>query len=125
MVKQQRGDDLIRRADAIQALVECEDIKGIAYVRLEKALNAIPKIDVAYICNRLRCETCHDECELTRDINYAADTSKAVVMDAGHSSSSEKPTNSDPCDGCIYDNDENVLACIACVMKDKQEERSK
>lgn len=91
-MSEQRGDDLIRRADAIQALVECEDIKGIAYVRLEKALNAKPKIDVAYICNRLRCETCHDECELTRDINYAADTSKAVVIDATFNSS-EKPNS--------------------------------
>ena len=30
---------------------------------------------------------------------------------------------SDPCDGCIYDNDENVLACVACVLKEKQTER--
>ena len=27
---------------------------------------------------------------------------------------------SDSCDGCIYDSDENVLACVACVLKDKQ-----
>jgi len=81
-MEEQRGDDLIRRADAIQALVDCEDIKGFAYMSLEEALNAIPKIDVAYIRNRLRCETCHDDCELTKDINYAADTSKAVVIDA-------------------------------------------
>jgi len=92
--EEQRGDDLIRRADAIQALVDCEDIKGFAYMSLEEALNAIPKIDVAYICNRLRCETCHDDCELTRDINYAADISKAVVIDATFNCS-EKPNNSE------------------------------
>lgn len=27
---------------------------------------------------------------------------------------------SDPCGGCIYNIYENVLACVACVLKDKQ-----
>lgn len=79
-MEDQCGNDLIRRADAIQALVECDDIKGFAYMSLEEALNAIPKVDVAYICNRLKCDVCHKECQLTRDINYAADDSKVVAF---------------------------------------------
>lgn len=39
-------DDLIRREDAIQALVDCVDIKGHAYIELEKALENIPAVDV-------------------------------------------------------------------------------
>lgn len=37
-------DDLIRREDAIQALVDCEDIKGHAYVALMEALENIPAV---------------------------------------------------------------------------------
>ena len=36
--------DLIRREDAIQAVVECEDIKGYAYVSIIKALDDIPAV---------------------------------------------------------------------------------
>ena len=32
----------------------------------------------------------------------------------------EQTEPSDPCKGCIYDNDENMLACVACVLKEKQ-----
>lgn len=37
-------DDLIRREDAIQAVVECEEIKGHAYVSIIKALDDIPAV---------------------------------------------------------------------------------
>ena len=118
-MEEQRGDDLIRRADAIQALVDCEDIKYFAYTSLEEALNAIPKIDVAYICNRLRCETCHDYCELTRDINYAADTSKAVVIDARCSGSSEKPNNSERSEFVKVSDRECPWCKAVCASTDK------
>ena len=36
--------DLIRREDAIQALVDCEEIKGHAYVTLMEALENIPTV---------------------------------------------------------------------------------
>lgn len=35
-------DDLIKREDAIQALNECEDIKGYAYRALHDAIMEIP-----------------------------------------------------------------------------------
>ena len=31
----------------------------------------------------------------------------------------EETKESDPCDGCMYDNDESVLACVACVLREK------
>ena len=34
--------DTIKRSDAIQALIDCEDIKGYPYVTMEKALMEIP-----------------------------------------------------------------------------------
>ena len=34
--------DTIKRSDAIQALVDCEDIKGYSYVAMEQALMEIP-----------------------------------------------------------------------------------
>lgn len=34
--------DTIKRSDAIQALINCEDIKGYSYVAMEKALMEIP-----------------------------------------------------------------------------------
>ena len=34
--------DTIKRLDAIQALINCEDIKGYSYVAMEKALMEIP-----------------------------------------------------------------------------------
>lgn len=37
--------DTIYREDALQALVECEDIKGYAYRQLEDAIKAIPSAD--------------------------------------------------------------------------------
>lgn len=37
-------DDLIRREDAIQAVVDCEDIKGHAYITLMEALENIPAV---------------------------------------------------------------------------------
>ena len=36
-------DDLIRREDAIEALNECEDIKGFAYTQMHEAIMNIPK----------------------------------------------------------------------------------
>ena len=39
------NDDLIKRSDAQQALVDCEDIKGYAYKQMEEAINAIPSAD--------------------------------------------------------------------------------
>jgi len=43
--------DLIRRQDAIKALVECDDIRGVAYVQLERALKEIPAVAVERDCN--------------------------------------------------------------------------
>ena len=34
--------DTIKRSDAIQALIDCEDIKGYPYVAMEQALMEIP-----------------------------------------------------------------------------------
>lgn len=34
--------DTIKRSDAIQALIDCEDIKGYSYVAMEQALMEIP-----------------------------------------------------------------------------------
>ena len=34
--------DTIKRSDAMQALIDCEDIKGYPYVAMEKALMEIP-----------------------------------------------------------------------------------
>ena len=37
-------EDLIRRDDAIQALVDCDEIRGHAYVELMRALENIPAV---------------------------------------------------------------------------------
>lgn len=29
----------------------------------------------------------------------------------------------DPCKGCIFDSEENILACVACVIEEKMAER--
>ena len=34
--------DTIKRSDAIQALIDCEDIKGYSYTAMEQALMEIP-----------------------------------------------------------------------------------
>lgn len=39
-------DDLIRREDAIKALIETEKIKGYAYVAMKQALEDIPAVKV-------------------------------------------------------------------------------
>lgn len=44
--------DLIKRDDALKALIDCEDIKGFAYREMEDALKAIPSIDI------VRCKEC-------------------------------------------------------------------
>ncbi len=72
--------DLIRREDAIQALVDCDAIKGYGYSMLERALSEIPSVEVAYLCNRKKCEYCWSECFFTKDREFAADDTKAVVI---------------------------------------------
>ena len=37
-------EDLIRRSDVIQALVDCYDIKGYAYMSLMEAIEEIPAV---------------------------------------------------------------------------------
>ncbi len=37
-------EDLIKRDDALRALVETEEIKGFAYVAMEERLNSIPAV---------------------------------------------------------------------------------
>lgn len=39
-------DDLIKREDAIQALIDTEEIKGYAYVAMKHALEDIPAVKV-------------------------------------------------------------------------------
>lgn len=39
-------DDLIRREDVIQALVDCYDIKGYAYMSLMESLENIPAVEI-------------------------------------------------------------------------------
>lgn len=29
-----------------------------------------------------------------------------------------EPQTDDPCKGCVNDNDDNILACVACVLKE-------
>ena len=38
-------DNLIKREDALQALVECDSVKGFAYRQMEEAIRAIPTAD--------------------------------------------------------------------------------
>ena len=42
--------DLIKRLDALQALVDCIDIKGTSYVLMEEALNEIPSFSIPDAC---------------------------------------------------------------------------
>lgn len=44
--------DLIRKQDAIDALVETEDIKGLAYKQLEDRLQKIPAVAIERDCDR-------------------------------------------------------------------------
>lgn len=44
--------DMIKRSDALQALVDTEGIKGVDYRELEERLNAIPSIEL------IRCKEC-------------------------------------------------------------------
>lgn len=41
-------DDLIKRSDAIDALNECEDIKGFGYTQMHDALMEIPSVDIPH-----------------------------------------------------------------------------
>ena len=40
--------DLIKRQDAIDALNECEDIKGYAYTQMHDAIMEIPSVDIPH-----------------------------------------------------------------------------
>lgn len=76
--------DLIKREDAIQALVDCECIRGYEYSMLEESLNQIPAVKALYICNRKRCEDCFEDCELTSDPEFAASDAPIIsVADLG------------------------------------------
>lgn len=41
-------DEVIKRSDAIDALNECEDIKGYAYTQMHDAIMEIPSVDIPH-----------------------------------------------------------------------------
>ena len=55
----------------------CQEIP----LEIEVAINGAPPVDAVYICNRKRCEFCVPACNFTRDIDFAATTDKAIVVD--------------------------------------------
>ena len=44
--------ELIRREDALQALVDCYEVTGYAYTQMENALNEIEAVAVERECDR-------------------------------------------------------------------------
>ena len=61
-------EDLIRRQDAIDALVETEDIKGLAYKQLEDRLQKIPAVAIERDCDRCF-GACFGDCSECDEIN--------------------------------------------------------
>jgi len=54
-------DDMIKREDVLQALIECDAVTGFAYRQMEEAINAIPSAIV-------RCDECkHGEYRVDHD----------------------------------------------------------
>ena len=81
-----------------EAVLNTQYAKGIAF----KKATRIKLYELAEIADRLDGKT-----EQTEPSGYKM---KPI----------EQTEPSDTCKGCIYDNDENVLACVACVLKEKQ-----
>ena len=45
-MKEDKMSDLIRRDDAIRAVVECDEVRGFAFKMVEEAINKIPAVVV-------------------------------------------------------------------------------
>jgi len=41
-------DDMIKREDVLQALIECDAVKGYAYRQMEEAIRAIPSVNIPH-----------------------------------------------------------------------------
>lgn len=69
--------ELFNRLAAIPAPAEANDFKAKIY----EIIQSMETADVAYICDREKCEHCDPRCDLTRDKEHAATTEKVVLLD--------------------------------------------
>ena len=69
--------ELFNRLATIPAPVEANEFKAKIY----EIIQSMETADVAYICDREKCERCDPRCDLTRDKEHAATTEKAVLLD--------------------------------------------
>lgn len=44
-------------------------------------INEMEKKDAVYYCDRLKCDPCYRECELTRDVSHAVVSDKCIIID--------------------------------------------
>lgn len=69
--------ELFNRLATIPAPAEANDFKAKIY----EVIQSMETVDVAYICDREKCERCDPRCDLTRDKEHAATSEKAVLLD--------------------------------------------
>ena len=69
--------ELFNRLATIPAPAEANEFKAEIY----EVIQSMETADVAYICDREKCERCDPRCDLTRDKEHAATTEKVVLLD--------------------------------------------